>query len=476
MTISEIFQLNKSQAELDFINIDPDLDTPLFIDPHFLSKRVDRWSIDATLTLRDFFQNVINLIRANDLNTARTLFDYLHEPNATCLGLSYDRPDGNGVGSSDTTRIFNNLIRSRAIQTGLIQDIQDNILFVDYFGKDKLSDMTTNIITKHLINYTISQCKLHDINLTSNVPSGHYWSRQLSTWHSEYAQRLVVNGKPLLLVPKGTVSFSKSYTPDRYYNHFVLNFLQAENLRINSSLVETHPTTGRRFVSKKILKERNPPTKDFLREFTNRHPEVLESFKNSTVGESLHNSEFANISVRQIAQNLINRLRNIPTGGNTATSFHSLTLGILELLFYPHLINPVKEREINNGRKRIDITFDNASKEGVFHRLSHNMNIPCSYIFIECKNYTSDVANPELDQLAGRFSVNSGKFGILACRTFDNKNLFIQRCKDSYVAGRGLIVPLDDSDIIAMLNNFNENDNTFIDNYLSGIIREIMLN
>src|ERR1700744_1714648 len=133
MTISERFNLNKTQAELDFINIDPDIDTPLFLDPHFLSKRLDKWSIDATNTLKNFFQTVIDLIRGNDEDGARALFDYLHEPNATCLGLSRAIPDGNGVGGGDTDKIFSRLVRSRAIQTGLIQDVQDSILFVDYF-------------------------------------------------------------------------------------------------------------------------------------------------------------------------------------------------------------------------------------------------------------------------------------------------------------------------------------------------------
>lgn len=180
MKISKIYNLNKSQTELDFVDIDPSEDLPLFLDPFFLSKRQDNWSVNATLTLRDFFRQLISYIKDGNEVEAKDLFDHLHEPNSTCLGLSLENPQGRGVGNNDTNKIYESLLSSRAIQTGLIQDIEDNILFVDNFGKDKLSDMTTNIITKHLIEYTQNQCHLHDIPLTNNVSSGYYWDTQNS--------------------------------------------------------------------------------------------------------------------------------------------------------------------------------------------------------------------------------------------------------------------------------------------------------
>jgi hypothetical protein len=94
---------------------------------------------------------------------------------------------------------------------------------------------------------------------------------------------------------------------------------------------------------------------------------------------------------------------------------------------------------------------------------------------VECKNYTSDPRNPELDQLAGRFSPNRGKVGFLICRTISERELFVQRCIDTYRDNRGLIVPLADIDIINMLRNLHVLDDSYIERYLSDRIREIAL-
>lgn len=475
MKISDIFNLNKSQAELDFVNIDTNEDLPLFLDPFFLGKKQDNWSVDATLTLRSFFQRVIDLIRNGNEDEAKELFDHLHEPNSTCLGMSVGNPRGRGVGNQDTDKIYDSLLRSRAIQTGLIQDIEDNILFVDNFGKDKLSDMTTNIITSHLITYTQNQCKLHNIPLTSGISSDYYWNRLTDEWEIEHTDMLVINDRKILLIPKGIVSFCKSYTPDKYYNHFVLEYLQNENLRLQTALVQ-RKNNGAHFVTKKSLKEINPQSKDFLRRFTLQHPEVLEQFKDVTDINSLTNIEITDIDITQIKQDLIDRLQAIPSGTDSASDFHNIIIGILELVFYPHLINPIKEREIHEGRKRIDITFDNASKNGIFYRLSENHRIPCPYIFIECKNYSRDIVNPELDQIGGRFSVNRGQVGFIICRQIDNFQLFMNRCRDTYRDGRGLIIPLVDNDIVQLLQNYDNWNTAFTERFLSERIREITIN
>jgi len=250
--------------------------------------------------------------------------------------------------------------------------------------------------------------------------------------------------------------------------------LQNEHLRLNSALVQRR-LNGDSFVTKKRLEQEYPRSKEFLRQFTQEHPEILQQFKEETKEHSLTNLEIADIEIRIAIENLVDQLNNLPPGTDAASDYHKLVKGILELIFYPHLINPIKEREIHEGRKRIDITFDNAATEGIFKRLSENMNIPSAYVFVECKNYSSDPANPELDQLAGRFSTNRGKFGLLF-RTIDNLPLFISRCIDTYADGRGLIVPIIDTDLITLLNNYNNWDSAYLETFLSNRIREIAIN
>jgi len=86
-----------------------------------------------------------------------------------------------------------------------------------------------------------------------------------------------------------------------------------------------------------------------------------------------------------------------------------------------------------------------------------------SWVFVECKNYSKEIANPELDQLAGRFSPQRGKLGFLIGRNFDDRARFLARCKDTATADRGFIIPLVDDDFIQMLTLIIEGRRHLID-------------
>jgi hypothetical protein len=160
-------------------------------------------------------------------------------------------------------------------------------------------------------------------------------------------------------------------------------------------------------------------------------------------------------------------------GNNAAGQYHSFALGVCTFLFYPGLICPVKEHEIHDGRKRIDIKFTNSGESGFFQQVQQLPQTRSSAVMMECKNYTKEINNPELDQLSSRFGHQRGFFGFLLCRRMDDRTRIIQRCRDSVNDGRGFIVVLEDSDLDQMLALVENGSRVAIDRYLQDRFNEI---
>ncbi|WP_156481303.1 hypothetical protein [Herbaspirillum rubrisubalbicans] len=481
MRVSKKFKLGKTQAELDFIDIDIDKDIPLYIDPHLIGISDHPFSHDCHATISSFFNFFLELVRRGEVDRARALFSHLHEPNETCLGSSKGRPNGRGVANKQAGDIFNSIMESRAIETGVLEHLEDFRIFVPGIGPDKVSDMTTNIIRLNLIEYTQEQCRLHDIPLQSNIASGPYWNEVTRQWERSHHDMLVISNRPILLVPKCLVSYGLVYSFDRYYNRYLLNFVKHDHLVNNGPFVRNKTFANGRtkvWVTKGDMRKHvAPPDKDFVAGYTEQHKDLFVNFRKDAkkYAKPLESQEIdGRLLVSDIALHLIDVLRKTPSGNDHASAYHKLIVGILELLFYPSLTRPRKEQEIYDGRKRIDIVFDNAASSGELYRLQ-TKRISAAYVMVECKNYSKDVANPELDQLAGRFSFRLSQFGFLVCRSVSDYPTLIARCHDLFAAKQELILPVLDEDVINMLQKKADNPlNRPEEEFLADRIREVM--
>jgi hypothetical protein len=255
--------------------------------------------------------------------------------------------------------------------------------------------------------------------------------------------------------------------------------LEAEHHNPHDSLVHVLKN-GKRKISRKTLKAKYPLTKDFLFEFAQQHPEVLRRYKDSARETSRplndQDLERAHRDGREIDHNkLAAELAAIPVGAQHATAFHNFIFGALQAVFYPELRYPVKEQEIHEGRKRVDICFNNGARDGFFNDLRVNYLTPCQFIFFECKNYSSDPANPELDQLSGRFSAKRGRFGVMVCRNIEDKAKMLKRCRDTLHDDRGWILVLDDSDVITLLKLRAEGKQMDIDAFMNEKMRLLLM-
>jgi hypothetical protein len=460
MKISDYYSLNRTQPSLDFIDVDLTTDLAVFVDPHAIRNLGTVWGQQCVSLIRSFFNKVLSAIQNNNEKAGLALLERLREPNETHLGLSQGRSRGHAVGNELAENLWGALVSSKAAQSGLLQDLEDTALMVEGIGPDLVSDITTNIIRSKLIEYTHQYCSFLSIPLENNVDSGPLWNSQLESWENKYVKLPYPNGERLLFVPKSIVRRRLDYDISEYYTHYILENLRLREISANTELVFLLKD-GTRHAYKKDVREKYGANKSLIISETEKEPRLLEEYrkyKASSISQPVTHDDLAYYAKGSPPDwdALLADVLVIKEGKASASLYENAVEKLLSALFYPSLSYPIAQLEIHGGRKRIDITFSNSAKDGFFLWLS--MHYPSAFIFVECKNYSSDPANPELDQLIGRFSPSRGKFGILVCRKCSNKSLFEKRCRDTSNDQNGYIILLDDEDLKLMVEERKKSD------------------
>lgn len=446
---SEYFELRLSQYELDFVDVSNEYDTPVYVDPYAIEIRDDVWSARASEHIRTFFKQVLEALKDHDTARAVSLMSNLHEPRETFLGVSSAAPKGRGVGVGQARQLIAAIRQSRAYVTGILADLSEVALYVDGIDRDKISDLTTNIIRGLLAEYTVQQCEIYGIE-TARYVGPPMWDMERLNWVSRELRLPRIGSDAVLLVPKYIVRRRLSLDSQEFYNKQITDFLIAETIKANSSLVQT--IRGKKKVFKGEVREANPKSKSFIADTVYAHPELLEAYKEIARRHGPMASFDENgPTVSAICGNLVSIFSKIQAGPAQASDYHKLIVGAFTALFYPSLIQPHREWEVNDGRKRVDIVFTNAADVGFFAHRRDDQNVNANTVIVECKNYSEDLKNPEIDQLIGRFDNNRGKFGIIACRSISDGDTLSKRLRDASSRSQAYIIILTDNDIIDML-------------------------
>ena len=453
-------------------------DVALFVDPFpFLIYKTE-WYQGCSELVTSYFDELITRIREGKHKDALKLLEHIGEANEARLGFSINQSSGAGIGPEKARDLYQSLSQSKAVKTGELRDLADCDLFVKGISSDNISDMAIRLIKPRLVEYTAKQCKLYGIP-TYNMPIGKIWNPNFVRWEGQYAEVPMVNGDALLLVPKACVRRGVALDSGKFAQHYMKNFLQAEHLNAGDSLVELLKS-GKKRVTKKRIEETYSFTKDNIADFVGQHPEVLEQFRDdqASADEPLSNERLEalrpderHLSISEDCE----ELKAIPTGRDHANEYHQMVYGYLETLFYPWLSMFDIELEVDEGRKRIDIVANNTERDGFFSELSSKHNLQCPYIFFECKNYGSDLKNPEFDQLRGRFHRRRGHFGFLVCRTVEDKAKVVSRCRDVMNATEGVVLVLTDEDLCHLIELKAKKQNNAITDYLRRMLRDVLM-
>lgn len=466
MRVSQVYNLTGSQGTFDFIDVDIKRDTPLFIDPAALAASPDPWAKSCAAAIQHFFQCVLDAIAAGDAGRAMRLLSRLNEDNSTHLGYS-SISKGSGIGDGLAEKFFHEISSSQAVQSGLISDLEDTALVIEGVAEDRISDVTTNIIRRQLIEYTQEACRFYGIHMEKGVVVPPYWDTAQSRWSQESFELPVPQGSPLLLVPKFIVRRKLHCDPGEYYTHYVLEYFRDEELRQRSPLVRVTRNGAKVYkkdVESKYRAKHTDGTPGIYKrvnaEGTMSNPDLLARFKTAKRDNPprvISHEGLAEVSgaapVPDYASLLADVVRT-PKGKASATKYERRVEALLTALFNEHLVHPLRQERLHEGRKILDISYVNASRAGFFQWLSQHH--PSANVVVECKNYSKDLGNPEYDQLAGRFSPSRGMYGILAFRDCGDKAKLLKSCRDTARDSRGFITPLDDSDLKMLVDEMLE--------------------
>lgn len=457
MRVSDYFSLKTTQPSLDFVDVDLEKDVKLFVDPSALYLLNTEWGSKCRSLIKSFFSTVLESTKNGDDDRTRELLAQLSEPNETHLGLSRNKSQGRGMGTSLADRVWQSLKHSDAVKTGIITDLEDTALLIDGIASDIISDVVTNIIREPLLEYTMKISKEYSIPLEEHSTL-QLWDPAKKEWTYKDMPQIIISThnkiKRLTLVPKSIVRKSISYNAGKYYNKYLLEELQDEEAA--KGLVRILKNGESRPIPKKEIKKSHISNggkiheKEQNRKLTPSRLDVLYRYKeetNNNPAPVLSHGEIADGTGNPIPNwdALLNELLAIKPGNREAKKYEKVVQNLLTALFYPWLAYPEPQTKMHNGRKIIDITFTNIAQEDFFKWVKDHY--PAPYIFVECKNYNTDIENPELDQMAGRFSPSRGRIGIIICRKIENRKKIEASCRDTANDDRGYIIVLDDEDI-----------------------------
>lgn len=458
MRISEIFDLDQNQAALDFVDVDVETDTAVFVDPRAIRIQQGKWHDECVGLLQSFFTEILEGISKKNTSRAYSLLAKLSEPNETHLGVSSGPSQGRGLGEVGATRIIESLQRSKAATTNLLADLEDTALFVEGMGPDIVSDITTNVIRGALVGYTQHVCDFYDIPTVENQYAGYVWNEDELQWEQCFQRLPVVDDEIVLLVPKSIVRISLIHDPGKYYRRALAPIHEEMEIDAGSSLVYALKNGARKVNRDELIKKYGNTKADII-EHTMKNPEALKRFREAPGLASTPPLNHTQLSQRTHSDKvdfraLLGTVRAISPGRDGAGLYHRSVRDLLVALFYPFLSNCTTEKPIHESRKRLDINFDNVAVDGFFRWLSLHRH--AAEIVVECKNYLEDPKNPELDQIGGRFSPHRTEVGILTCRKIENKELFAKRCRDSAKDNRGYILFLDDDDFEVLIDGYHD--------------------
>ena len=271
---SNNFNINKKQKDLDFIDINLESDSKLFVDPRLIEINPSFYKLSNSMSM--YWCNLLETIKSKKFKESDYLLKGLKEPNTTKFG--YGKGDrGKCIADILRSKLISSLDSNQNFINGLTKSISDLEFFVKDISSDRLSDITSKIIYEDLILFTQEQCVKYDITMFYSVQE--YFDFQELKWVKKKFLLPHFQGKPIVLVPKQIVnSESKANGNLGVFYRYAIRMFVLFDEEINKE-IKGSGKDGK--ILSKDIKEKYPLTKELIMSWNIKYPTLLIDFQSN---------------------------------------------------------------------------------------------------------------------------------------------------------------------------------------------------
>lgn len=287
----EYFNISPDQVNGEFLNLDLEKDTKLFIDSYYLTWSKNIHCMNALETQKVFMSELMNSLKNGKDKITNELCSHFKEPKCTGIGLSIASYHGKGSKKIKVKKIIDALKKSKAAKTGLLEDLEELILVTRDIGADTISDITTNICMKHFAEYTLEQCKKLNIPVELTKEYFFYFCSIEKTWKKEkFELPHVPLGKnevisPIVLLPTEILDDLISYNQSYFFTSIASPIFAQDALKRYplASFVYSIKSTGERKVNLTDIRQLYPEyrgNKENMDKTISENPALLKDYRN----------------------------------------------------------------------------------------------------------------------------------------------------------------------------------------------------
>jgi len=433
--LNDFHDLPFTQEEVDFAIPFLDEDIPLYMDPFLLWKSPSQQDNSLHSSITNSFNYLGRQFSKNEKDAISSL-KKMSECDEVGLGNSKSKK-GKKIGDKMARAILSTFKDIPQIQEYGFTHFELLQLLIKDFSKDRVSDISCNLVKSFLIDYTIQQS--NRFSIPTEVTEIEYFDNRKLVFVNDVVN-LPVNPntkEAILLIPKRWLRF----IPWINYEDFFHNYIE---------------------VSNRISQGEKVPRVEIL-EFNRKNYDQLQSY---IEGKQLQQSDckndplFTQLPILSSKRKL-KSITKLPTGktDNADQKYEKDLCPLLASMLYPELDFAKPQSRTADGVLIRDLIFYNNTSHKLLKEVYEKFG--SKQIVVELKN-VKEVSTTHINQLNRYLNNELGSFGIIFTRNKPPKNVF-KNTINLWAGQRKCILIMDDEDLELMCQVYESKQRKPID-------------